>query len=76
MLAICTPDVRVRMGIQEMKSLKFVFVFAKKYKAALVLTVISMLMLVGAQLLIPWVIRQLVNIITTSTLSADRKSVV
>jgi len=58
------------MGIQEMKSLKFVFVFAKKYKAALVLTVISMLMLVGAQLLIPWVIRQLVNIITTSTLSA------
>jgi ATP-binding cassette, subfamily B, bacterial len=54
-----------------MKSLKFVFVFAKKYKAALILTVVSMLFLVGAQLLIPWVIRQLVNIITTSTLSPD-----
>ena len=54
-----------------MKSLKFVFVFAKKYKVALVLTVISMLLLVGAQLIIPWVIRQLINIITTSTLSAN-----
>ncbi len=54
-----------------MKSLKFVFVFAKKYRAALVLTVLSMLFLVGAQLLIPWVIRQLVNIITTSALSPD-----
>ncbi|MDX9865765.1 MAG: ABC transporter transmembrane domain-containing protein, partial [Anaerolineaceae bacterium] len=53
-----------------MKSLKFVFVFARKYKSALILTVISMLLLVGAQLLIPWVIRQLVNIITTEMLSA------
>ena len=37
----------------------------------MILTVVSMLFLVGAQLLIPWVIRQLVNIITTSTLSAE-----
>jgi ATP-binding cassette, subfamily B, bacterial len=54
-----------------MKSLKFVFVFARKYRAALILTVVSMLLLVGAQLLIPWVIRQLVDTITTSTLSAE-----
>lgn len=54
-----------------MKSLKFVFIFARKYKAALILTVVSMLLLVGAQLLIPWVIRQLVDTITTSTLSAE-----
>lgn len=54
-----------------MKSLKFVFVFAKKYKSALILTVISMLLLVGAQLLIPWVIRMLINIVTHSTLSTE-----
>jgi len=53
------------------KSLKFVLVFAKKYKAALILTVVSMLFLVGAQLLIPWVIRQLIDTISTQALSAE-----
>jgi ATP-binding cassette subfamily B protein/subfamily B ATP-binding cassette protein MsbA len=55
-----------------MKSLAFVYTFARKYQAALVLTVFSMLLLVGAQLLIPWIIRTLINIVSSgSGLSAE-----
>ncbi len=43
--------------------------FAKKYTWALTITVLSMLALVGAQLLIPWLIRSLINLITDQTLS-------
>ena len=54
-----------------MKSLSFVFQFAKKYTSSLVLAIISMVLLVGAQLLIPWIIRQLLNTITNTTLSKE-----
>jgi len=54
-----------------MKSLAFVFVFARKYTFTLVVTVLSMLLLVGAQLLIPWVIRLLINAVTGTPLSED-----
>ena len=53
-----------------MKSLAFVFRAAKKYKAPLIVTVISMLLLIGAQLLIPWIIRSLINIVTDEGLTA------
>lgn len=53
-----------------MKSLAFVFRAAKKYKAPLIITVLSMLLLIGAQLLIPWIIRSLINIVTADGLNA------
>ncbi len=56
--------------IVQMKSLAFVFRAAKKYKAPLMVTVISMLLLIGAQLLIPWIIRSLINIVTGEGLDA------
>lgn len=43
--------------------------FAKKYTWALTITVLSMLALVGAQLLIPWLIRNLISLVTEQTLS-------
>ena len=52
-----------------MKSLAFVIVFARKYTAALVVTIISMLLLVAAQLVIPWIIKDLVATITDTTFS-------
>lgn len=52
-----------------MKSLAFVFRAAKKYKKPLIVTVISMLLLIGAQLLIPWIIRSLVAIVTDEGIS-------
>jgi len=54
-----------------MKSLKFIITFARKYTGTLVITIISMLLLVGAQLIIPWIIRQLINTVTGTSLSID-----
>src|SRR5450756_609889 len=54
-----------------MKSLAFIVVFSRKYTFALVITIISMLLLVAAQLVIPWIIRDLIAAITDTTLSAD-----
>lgn len=49
--------------------MKLLLRFAKKYSWALAITVLSMLLLVGAQLLIPWLIRTLIALVTDETLS-------
>ena len=54
-----------------MKSLAFVFKFARRYTIPLVLTIISMILLVGAQLVIPWIIRNLINTVTSDSLSLE-----
>jgi ATP-binding cassette subfamily B protein len=51
--------------------------FSKKYFWALAITVLSMLTLVAAQLLIPWLIRTLIDLVTTeSQLTQDTLSTV
>ncbi|MBS3751440.1 MAG: ABC transporter ATP-binding protein [Anaerolineales bacterium] len=52
-----------------MKSLKFVFKFARDYAGVLILTVLSMLLLVGVQLLIPWIIKNMVATVTDAGVS-------
>lgn len=47
-----------------MKSLSFLFGFARRYTRALSITIASMLLLVGAQLLIPWIIKTMVAEVT------------
>ncbi len=47
-----------------MKPFQVVFAYARKYTAVLTITVLSMLLLVGMQLLIPWIIRLLIAHIT------------
>lgn len=47
-----------------MKQLRYLFVFAQNYKGVLAITVVSMLLLVGVQLLIPWIIRTMIGAIT------------
>ncbi len=47
-----------------MKSLKFVFKYARSYAGRLGLTMVSMLLLVGVQLLAPWLVRSMVAAIT------------
>lgn len=47
-----------------MKTLGFLKHYARKYLRALILTVVSMVLLVGAQLITPWLIRNLVATIT------------
>jgi ATP-binding cassette subfamily B protein len=46
-----------------MKTLKFLFGYAKKYMKPLVITVISMIALVGVQLLAPWMIRTMIALV-------------
>jgi len=47
-----------------MKPLQLILENARKYTSSIVVTMISMLALVGVQLLVPWIIRILVQIIT------------
>ncbi len=51
--------------------MKLLLRFAKRYTWALVITVLSMLALVGAQLLIPWLIRTLISTVTEGELSPE-----
>ncbi|MCC6169095.1 MAG: ABC transporter ATP-binding protein, partial [Caldilineaceae bacterium] len=47
-----------------MTSLGFLFGFARRYTRVLLVTIASMLLLVGAQLLIPWIIKTMVAEVT------------
>lgn len=47
-----------------MRPIPLVFRFARRYKLALSLTIASMLLLVGVQLLIPWIIKTLISTVT------------
>jgi ATP-binding cassette subfamily B protein/subfamily B ATP-binding cassette protein MsbA len=58
------------------KPLAFVFKAAKKYRLPLLLTIISMLLLVAAQLVIPWIIRILINTVTADNFSSTAFSTV
>lgn len=50
-----------------MKSLKFVFKYTPRYFGPLALTVVSMLLLVGVQLLTPWIVKTMVATVTDPT---------
>ena len=47
-----------------MKSLKFAFQYTGKYTGVLVITVLSMLLLVGVQLYAPWIVKTMVALVT------------
>lgn len=47
-----------------MQSLKFVFRFTPKYRGVLALTIISMFLLLGVQLYAPWVVKEMVGVVT------------
>jgi ATP-binding cassette subfamily B protein/subfamily B ATP-binding cassette protein MsbA len=54
-----------------MKSLAFVFKFARRYTIPLVLTIFIMFFLVFAQLIIPWIVRDLINTVTSDSLNLE-----
>ncbi len=59
-----------------MKTLAFLEIYARKYLRALVLTVVSMVLLVALQLIIPWLIRHLVATITDPGITSEAMSTV
>ena len=56
--------------------MKLLLRFAKKYTWQLVITMASMLILVGAQLLIPWIIQRLIALVTEQQLSPETMDIV
>ncbi len=50
-----------------MKPIQLVIKYTKEYKSQLALTILSMLLLVGVQLTVPWIIRTLIQIVTSPT---------
>jgi ATP-binding cassette subfamily B protein len=59
-----------------LKPIQLVFAYAKRYKLALIITVISMFLLVGAQLLVPEAIRRLIEIVTAPTVTPSSFTIV
>ena len=57
-----------------MKPFQLVFRYARKYTGVLVITVISMVLLVGVQLLIPWIIKDLIAAITDQMVASQTMS--
>jgi len=59
-----------------LKSFRFVFRYLRKYAAVLSVTILSMLLLVGVQLLAPWLIKQMIAIVTNPALEkADMQQI-
>lgn len=56
-----------------MKQLTIVFAYSRKYWPYLLVTVVSMLLLVGVQLLIPWIVKLLIGMVTGG--SADPETI-
>jgi ATP-binding cassette subfamily B protein len=54
-----------------MKPFQLIFHYARRYKLTLTITAISMLVLVGVQLLIPWIIKTLVAAVTDPSATLD-----
>lgn len=54
-----------------MKPFKLVLMYARRYTSILTITTVSMILLVGVQLLIPWIIKILISSVTDLNFSAD-----
>jgi ATP-binding cassette, subfamily B, bacterial len=59
-----------------LKPFQLVFRYARKYTGVLVITVISMILLVGVQLVIPWIIKLLIGAITDQMAASQTMSFV
>ena len=55
---------------------QLVLKYSKRYWKALALTIVSMFLLVGAQLLIPWIIKTLISAVTSTPLSTETFSLI
>ncbi len=58
------------------KPLLLVLSYARVYKKALIITVVSMLLLVAVQLLVPWIITRLIDAVTTQVESQQTMNLI
>jgi ATP-binding cassette subfamily B protein/subfamily B ATP-binding cassette protein MsbA len=59
-----------------MKTLRFVFSFTRKYSYALALTMASMILLVGVELLAPWIIRTMIAAVKDQALTSAALAII
>jgi ATP-binding cassette subfamily B protein/subfamily B ATP-binding cassette protein MsbA len=59
------------LEVFSLKSFRFINQYLKKYTGVLILTIASMLLLVGAQLVGPWLIKQMISIVTNPALKKE-----
>lgn len=59
-----------------MKPLKLISFYTRKYTLQLALTVLSMLLLVGVQLVLPWIIKTLIDTVTSSQAAVDTMRII
>ncbi len=59
-----------------MNSLKFTFKYARRYAGPLTITVVSMLLLVGVQLIAPWLVKTMVATVTDPEATAEAMTTV
>jgi ATP-binding cassette, subfamily B, bacterial len=62
--------------VYNLQAMKLLLRFSRKYVWALTVTVVSMLALVAAQLIIPWLIRTLIQLVTEQQLTPETMNVV
>ena len=53
------------------KPMRLVLTYARNYTVPLALAIGSMILLIGAQLIIPWIVRTLVALVTEQPISSD-----
>ncbi|RIK33812.1 MAG: hypothetical protein DCC55_34230 [Chloroflexi bacterium] len=64
LMTVCSEaETQNRLG-SLMQSIRYLLIYARNYAGSLVITVVSMLLLVGTQLLIPWIIKTMVAAVT------------
>lgn len=56
------------------KPFRIIFAYARNYWLTLTVAAVSMLLLVGVQLLVPWVIRLLINAVTTTPIAVGTRA--
>jgi ATP-binding cassette subfamily B protein/subfamily B ATP-binding cassette protein MsbA len=59
-----------------MKPIQLVLRYTRKFKLQLGLTVLSMLLLVGVQLTVPWIIKTLIQIVTNPSAGMDSRKMI
>jgi ATP-binding cassette subfamily B protein len=73
--SVFSSDFRVYLSVirkvNRLKPIQLVLTYAKRYKLVLVITIISTLLLVGVQLVVPWIIRMLIADITSTTITPE-----
>jgi ATP-binding cassette subfamily B protein len=76
LLTLSIGTILIVRKVPGLKPIQLVLSYARHYKLVLVITIISTLLLVSVQLVVPWVIRDLINEVTATNVTPESFKVV